>query len=249
VRPGRPCPRLCHPSTTPAEPVVPQKEGRVRELQGGLGVVNRPHWLVSWDSRSRTRASTSGRAPPRRAGRRPARGRSSAQGAPTPGQGPSRVPGSPPLVDRRRSTWERQRRLLAPLTIGRPPPPARQGTPRGRGGRPDQQPGTRGRHRRAAGQPRPRHRPGPRRLRARRLRPLPTRRGAGRPGHRPGLAPLFARAVAVVTDGGTLAAHASLVAREYGIPAVVATGDATTRLADGQVVTVDGSAGTISTAS
>ena len=46
-------------------------------------------------------------------------------------------------------------------------------------------------------------------------------------------------------DGGTLAAHASLVAREYGIPAVVATGDATTRLDDGQVVTVDGSAGTI----
>ena len=55
-----------------------------------------------------------------------------------------------------------------------------------------------------------------------------------------------ARAVVVVPDGGTLAAHASLVAREYGIPAVVATGDATTRLVDGQLVTVDGSAGTIS---
>jgi rifampicin phosphotransferase len=41
-----------------------------------------------------------------------------------------------------------------------------------------------------------------------------------------------ARAVVVVTDGGTLAAHASLVAREYGIPAVVATGDATTRVVD-----------------
>ena len=61
----------------------------------------------------------------------------------------------------------------------------------------------------------------------------------------PAWTPLFARAVAVVTDGGTLAAHASLVAREYGIPAVVATGDATTRLADGQVVTVDGGAGTV----
>ena len=61
----------------------------------------------------------------------------------------------------------------------------------------------------------------------------------------PAWTPLFARAAAVVTDGGTLAAHASLVAREYGIPAVVATGDATTRLTDGQVVTVDGSAGTI----
>jgi rifampicin phosphotransferase len=54
-----------------------------------------------------------------------------------------------------------------------------------------------------------------------------------------------ARAVVVVTGGGTLAAHASLVAREYGTPAVVATGDATTRVVDGQVVTVDGGAGTV----
>jgi phosphohistidine swiveling domain-containing protein len=37
----------------------------------------------------------------------------------------------------------------------------------------------------------------------------------------PAWTPLFGRAAAVVTDGGTLAAHASLVAREYGIPAVV----------------------------
>ena len=43
----------------------------------------------------------------------------------------------------------------------------------------------------------------------------------------------------------TLAAHASLVAREYGIPAVVGTGDATGRLHDGQLVTVDGSAGIV----
>jgi phosphohistidine swiveling domain-containing protein len=61
----------------------------------------------------------------------------------------------------------------------------------------------------------------------------------------PAWTPLFAKAAAVVTDGGTLAAHASLVAREYGIPAVVATGDATTRLRDGQLVSVDGSAGTV----
>jgi rifampicin phosphotransferase len=61
----------------------------------------------------------------------------------------------------------------------------------------------------------------------------------------PAWTPLFARASAVVTDGGTLAAHASLVAREYGIPAVVGTGDATARLADGQVVVVDGGAGTV----
>jgi rifampicin phosphotransferase len=61
----------------------------------------------------------------------------------------------------------------------------------------------------------------------------------------PAWTPLFARAAAVVTDSGSLAAHASLVAREYGIPAVVATGDATVRLHPGQLVTVDGSAGTI----
>jgi pyruvate,water dikinase len=61
----------------------------------------------------------------------------------------------------------------------------------------------------------------------------------------PAWTPLFAKAAAVVTDGGTLAAHASLVAREYGIPAVVATGDATTRLRDGQLVSVDGSAGVV----
>jgi phosphohistidine swiveling domain-containing protein len=59
----------------------------------------------------------------------------------------------------------------------------------------------------------------------------------------PAWTPLFARAAAVVTDGGTLAAHASIIAREYGIPAVVGTGDATRRLHTGQHVTVDGGAG------
>jgi pyruvate,water dikinase len=47
------------------------------------------------------------------------------------------------------------------------------------------------------------------------------------------------------TAAGTLAAHASLVARQYGIPAVVATGDATARVADRQMVTVDAGAGTV----
>jgi pyruvate,water dikinase len=64
-------------------------------------------------------------------------------------------------------------------------------------------------------------------------------------GTAPAWTPLFARAAAVVTDGGSLAAHASLVAREYGIPAVVGTGDATSRLSDGQLVTVDGNAGVV----
>jgi rifampicin phosphotransferase len=61
----------------------------------------------------------------------------------------------------------------------------------------------------------------------------------------PAWTPLFARAAAIVTDGGTLAAHASLIAREYAIPAVVGTGDATQRLRPGQVVTVDGTTGTV----
>lgn len=59
----------------------------------------------------------------------------------------------------------------------------------------------------------------------------------------PAWTPLFGQAAAVVTDGGSLAAHASLVAREYGIAAVVATGDATSRLRDGELVLVDGDRG------
>jgi rifampicin phosphotransferase len=149
------------------------------------------------------------------------------------------------LVNQRRGTWERQRRLLAPLTIGRPPrliakellaavdavrttSPAPQDAIVG-------QPASPGR---ATGPVRIIHGPGD----FDRFQPgevLVARATA------PAWTPLFARAAAVVTDGGTLAAHASLVAREYGIPAVVATGDATARLADGQVVTVDGSAGAI----
>jgi pyruvate,water dikinase len=61
----------------------------------------------------------------------------------------------------------------------------------------------------------------------------------------PAWTPLFDRAAAVVTDAGSIAAHASLVAREYGIPAVVGTVDASARLRDGQIVTVDGSAGVV----
>jgi pyruvate,water dikinase len=64
----------------------------------------------------------------------------------------------------------------------------------------------------------------------------------------PAWTPLFERAAAVITDGGSVAAHASLVAREYGVPAVVGAGDATARLHDGQLVTVDGSAGVVEVA-
>jgi rifampicin phosphotransferase len=149
------------------------------------------------------------------------------------------------MIHRRRATWERQRRLSAPLTIGQPPrllatellaaveavrtsgPPPKDaiiGQPASPG--------------RATG-------------------PVRIVRGqedfdAFQPGEvlvaratTPAWTPLFTRAAAVATDGGTLAAHASLVAREYGIPAVVGTGDATGRLHDGQLVTVDGSAGIV----
>ena len=61
----------------------------------------------------------------------------------------------------------------------------------------------------------------------------------------PAWTPLFAMAAAVVTDIGSPMAHASIIAREYGIPAVVGCGDATLRLTDGQRVTVDGTAGVV----
>ena len=61
----------------------------------------------------------------------------------------------------------------------------------------------------------------------------------------PAWTPLFSLAAAVVTDVGSAAAHASIIAREYGIPAVVGCGDATARLRTGMRVTVDGSTGNV----
>jgi pyruvate,water dikinase len=61
----------------------------------------------------------------------------------------------------------------------------------------------------------------------------------------PAWTPLFAMAAAVVTDIGGPLSHGSIVAREYGIPAVLGTGVATQRIESGQTVTVDGSAGTV----
>jgi rifampicin phosphotransferase len=149
------------------------------------------------------------------------------------------------VVCRRRAVWERQRRLLAPLTIGRPPrlverellatvDAVRTSGPISEGdivGQPASPGRATGPVRIVAGQADfDRFQPG---------EVLVARATA------PAWTPLFAYAAAVVTDGGTLAAHASLVAREYGIPAVVGTSDATTRLSDGQLVLVDGSAGTV----
>jgi phosphohistidine swiveling domain-containing protein len=50
---------------------------------------------------------------------------------------------------------------------------------------------------------------------------------------------------AVVTDRGGVLSHPAIVAREFGIPAVVGTGEATTRIPDGAVVMVDGDRGTV----
>jgi pyruvate,water dikinase len=56
---------------------------------------------------------------------------------------------------------------------------------------------------------------------------------------------LFARAAGVVTDIGGPLSHSSIVAREYGIPAVLGTNVASRRIPDGSRVRVDGDAGTV----
>jgi pyruvate,water dikinase len=61
----------------------------------------------------------------------------------------------------------------------------------------------------------------------------------------PAWAPIFTKVEAVVTDIGGVMSHAAIVCREYGIPAVVGTGRATSRIRTGQRVRVDGTAGTV----
>jgi pyruvate,water dikinase len=61
----------------------------------------------------------------------------------------------------------------------------------------------------------------------------------------PAWTPLLAMAAGVVTDVGGPLSHGSIVAREYGIPAVLGTGVATDRIRSGQLITVDGSAGQV----
>ncbi len=57
--------------------------------------------------------------------------------------------------------------------------------------------------------------------------------------------PLFAIAGAVVTDGGGILSHCAIVAREYGIPAVVGTRSATHQIRDGARINVDGTEGVV----
>ena len=61
----------------------------------------------------------------------------------------------------------------------------------------------------------------------------------------PAWTPLFMAADGLVMEAGGVMSHGSVVAREYGIPAVVGVADATQRLRTGQRVTVDGSAGRV----
>jgi pyruvate,water dikinase len=61
----------------------------------------------------------------------------------------------------------------------------------------------------------------------------------------PGWTPLFLTASALVMEMGGMMSHGAVVAREYGIPAVVGVPDATTRITTGEQVVVDGSAGTV----
>ena len=57
--------------------------------------------------------------------------------------------------------------------------------------------------------------------------------------------PLLRRAAAVVTDSGGMTCHAAIVSRELGIPCVVGTGEATRRLRDGELITVDATRGVV----
>jgi phosphohistidine swiveling domain-containing protein len=61
----------------------------------------------------------------------------------------------------------------------------------------------------------------------------------------PSWTPLFAYAAGVVTDTGGAGSHAAIVAREYGIPAVMGVSGATERISDGQELLVDGTEGRV----
>lgn len=61
----------------------------------------------------------------------------------------------------------------------------------------------------------------------------------------PSWAPIFGRIKAAVSDAGGIMSHAAIVAREYGLPAVVGTGVGTDRIRTGQRVRVDGNTGVV----
>ena len=61
----------------------------------------------------------------------------------------------------------------------------------------------------------------------------------------PTWSPIFQKISAAVSDIGGSMSHAAIVAREYGLPAVVGTGQATSRIRDGQRIRVDGGRGVV----
>jgi pyruvate,water dikinase len=62
----------------------------------------------------------------------------------------------------------------------------------------------------------------------------------------PGWTPLFLTAAGLVMEMGGMMSHGAVVAREYGIPAIVGVPAATERITTGQQITIDGASGTIS---
>jgi len=61
----------------------------------------------------------------------------------------------------------------------------------------------------------------------------------------PDFVPAMQRAAAIITDEGGITSHAAIVSREMGVPCVVGTKEATKKLKDGEIVTVDGSSGLV----
>jgi len=61
----------------------------------------------------------------------------------------------------------------------------------------------------------------------------------------PSWTPVFGKIAAAVSDIGGIMSHAAIVSREYGLPAVVGIGNATSRISTGDLVRVDGNAGTV----
>jgi pyruvate,water dikinase len=59
----------------------------------------------------------------------------------------------------------------------------------------------------------------------------------------PSWTPLFVAASGLVTEVGGLMTHGAVIAREYGLPAVVGVADATRRIADGQRIRLHGTDG------
>ena len=154
------------------------------------------------------------------------------------------------LVESRRGSLRRYAQVEAPLALGTLPPGPPPDSPMARlvskfGARPAEEPAEPGVIRGAAGSA------GKARGTARIVRSLEDAVGL-RAGEilvaettAPPWTPLFAIAAAVVTDTGGVLSHCAVVAREYAIPAVVGTVNATAAIRDGDLVEVDGDAGTV----